>query len=675
MTGGSHSPRRGAFLAGVTFLTVLLALVPGAIATHSAASGLVHAGAPAAASHPAAAPSASPHPAARGQNGSTFSPYCAQVDTYVCVSIANQTEPAIVPPAGSYVSSALPNTTQDLFLIIKSRFNLTNPNSCLGCPNAPIILNVTSVLWNGDPYYSQWDGSIWHGTSPSYFTVNGYFPGDKSFPYWYQVEFSHTQNGVATAFPGMAVTWWIELTYNISGVFVHHEGPRFQFTYAGAWAFSPDPGALNYAGAAAALEDVNLTLTPRDPNWNDSVHVQLNTSQADAFTHATISAAYLDIKEVGPAGNEIGNATFSFPVVVNQSGFGVVNTSVTIPPEYAQVAMATVDFWITAWDSGNNQIVTPVGNYTVGGNGTFVSGIFQDDISVATNPTPVGFSTPGTVTLTPGQTVQLTISSRNPTTSINAAQIAYNFSYPRLHELASGHIALDRVRSTVWNVTLPALPVGSYFNFTVDAWDFTQRLEVSPEFGYVVPTFESQVPIVPLNASFFYIFIFDNGSDSWVTGATVTITGPSGYFNAITNSTFGVAYPNATNSHYAPLLVVANVSYQVTVNDPRFLPPGGAVRAISVNLTAYHDLSFHGTLQQGTNYIVLQEGNALLFYLNSTPPGPVFSSSPPVNGLLGPVPLAGILGLTGALIAAALVVPWYRQIRLHRQEEEKRITL
>jgi hypothetical protein len=178
------------------------------------------------------------------------------------------------------------------------------------------------------------------------------------------------------------------------------------------------------------------------------------------------------------------------------------------------------------------------------------------------------------------------------------------------------------------------------------------------------------------NSSFFYVFVYDNGSQSWVSGAKVQIQGPNGFVNSVSNTTLGVAYPNATRTPFIPLLLPANASYLVTVVDPWFVPPGArSTTPINVTVVALHSMTLRQSLQQGANDLVVLEGNSILFYLNATPPMPTVSPSVQSGIPSSVVPAAAVFGFLGATIALAFIGPWWIAIRRRRKEEEKRVTL
>lgn len=610
--------------------------------------------------------------------GSTFNPPCYKIDTTVCISVQNQNETDIIPPTGSFISSVQPNCTTDIILVVKSHNPLDWVNAPHYGPNSPLALNVTGTLWNGDLFYSQYDGSIWHSNSPTnWWTAQPIVTQNLTYPYWYTVTLSaHASNGAPNFFPGMTVHWWMYITYNVTTTqtaYIHHLGPSFQYTCAGAWPYSPYPGSSQYAGSSAVSQDVNITVAPRSPNFNDSVHITVNTTQADALTNATIGAnSYVDVAETAPNGTMIGTTTLPFPVSV-VSGFGAVTTAVVIPASFSQIAGAAVTYTISIRDVANDLLVTAPVTYIVGANGSFLSGIFTDDIELATNPTSVAAEPAGFASLMPGQQLNISVTSRNPGTAISAAEVVYQVGYPLLHETVQLRVPFVRESSTQFAGHIPGLPLGAFVNFTVFTWDFEQRLEISPEFGYYTPDLANAVPEIPGNASFIYVFVYDVGSQTWVSGAEVQIQGLAGSYNSISNTTIGVTYPNQTFAPFTPLLLAANTSYNIIVNDPWFVPADGyAPNSVNATVLVLHSMSARQTLYQGPQYAVLQEGSAIVFWLNSTPPAAPIS---PAVSTTGAVPLAAVIGIVAAVVCSVPLLLWFRQIRARRKAEEKRVTL
>lgn len=677
-TSGRTTASLSLSLAAVALVVLLLGIPAFSVPASSSSAPVAHptSAAPLAAASPSALAASGPRASApvAPATSATFNPPCYPIDLGVCVSIALPTETNIVPPLGTFVSTAQPNSTSDLPLVIKSRVKLDWPAAAHYGQKSPINLNVSANLWNGDPYYSIQQGDYYHAANPQNVWTGPFAqPSNISgYVYWYNVSISaKSSNNVRLFFPGETVTWWIELTYNNSYTYVHHESPHFVFTYSGAWPYSPYPGSNQYAGSSATFQDISLTVDPLSPNWNDSVNLVLNTTQADVISNATIGAAYVDVSEMSQYGSPLLNGTFTFPVSVSTAGYGATSTSVRIPAAYAQSPGATVTYALTIFDVPGDQLVTPPATWVVGGNGSFLSGVFVDDLVLNSSPSSV--IALGAAVLNPGQQLNLTLTSRNPGTSISSAQVVAEISYPLLRQTVSVTRTFTRVSSTIFTGSIQGLPLGSFVNFTVLAWDFNQRLEVSSQFGYSTPDFQTYDPILDANATFFYVLVFDNSSHTWVNGVKVQVQGPSGGFNSVGNTTLGLAYPNQTRNNFLPLLLAANASYTITVTDPYFVPAGAASASpVTVNVLGLHEMTTtHQTLAQAPTYAVVQQGNEILFWLNATPPAP--TPSPSVPG--GTVPIAGVIGLVAIAIAAVPLGMWWSQIRARRKEEEKRVTL
>src|SRR5580704_16386003 len=167
----SRTFARGGLVAGSVALLMVLVVSglggPTVAAHPDSSAGSASAAVPseAAVSHPAGASDASRSGAVTPANNSSFNPTCAKINTTVCVSIANQGEPEIVPPAGGFFASVEPTPKTDLPLIIKSRYLITTTTDPKNGPESPIALNVTGKLWNGDTYATADDGTVWHSNN------------------------------------------------------------------------------------------------------------------------------------------------------------------------------------------------------------------------------------------------------------------------------------------------------------------------------------------------------------------------------------------------------------------------------------------------------------------------------------------------------------------------------
>ncbi|MCI4346771.1 MAG: hypothetical protein L3K07_08505 [Thermoplasmata archaeon] len=607
---------------------------------------------------------------------------CYDLNKTVCVQVVPPAtgvppSPNIIPSPGNRSSAVLPNATDSIQLYIRATWNIVYPGAVNVGPHAPIALNVTGVLWNGDPYYATFDHSIWNSRSSTdpYYQLVPNAPVNVTWPYVWQVTFwNRSSVGTPTWFAGMSINWWIYLvTRGTGNTYFGWSSPSFSYTVAGAWPSSPYPAALQYGGANASATDLSIRQVPLQPNWNDTVRITLSTTSADLLTRATIGATSLYVQEKLANGAPYQSGTFNFPVQITGTQ-GASVTTVAIPAAFSQISGVQVSYWITSSDTALNeidQITTPLFSYTIHDNGSFQNGQFANDLLLTTTPTDVELGGPPTPVVAPGQNVTITIQSRNAGASILTAVVDYTFTYNTTGEVAQGQVAFLRNNSTTMHAVLPPFPLGSLVSFTVLAWDYQMLLDVSHVYTFETPTLTIIVPEIPLNLTFFTVFVYDNSSGTWVNGATVQIQDPTSYVNSVSTTQFGIAYPNETLSRWTPLLVPANVTYNISVLDRSFVPPGGlAAGLISVNLYATHAMSNQGTLAQTDTYTVIQEGPSIFFYLNTSAPGPLFS---PASGTV--VPLSAVFGLAGAFLGAVLIVPWWLNIQARRKAEEKRVTL
>ena len=608
---------------------------------------------------------------------------CYSLNATICISVTNSSVPNVVPLSGSHVSSVEPPANTTLTFWIRSATNLIWPgNVSTSGPRTPIQLNATAVLWNGVPYYSGADGTVWHPVGTDWWTY-GPVGVNKTYPYYYGVSMAaKTLSGVPEWFPGMTVTWWVYFVQNTSGVFSHWSSVPFQFTFQGAWPASPYPGDPQYAGSAAATEDLALSQDPSTPNFNDSVAVTVVTTPLDLVTSATLGGGYLDLLETAPDGAVLNSTTFPFSVSVHAS-VGAVAYTVSIPASLARSPGALVQYRVTAWDTsqwaagqaGPDQIVSSWSNYTVNGNGSFRNGDFAQDLSVSTVPTGPGLSSGLPATVPPGTPVTLTLASTYASTAIESAEIELVLNDPAINATVQETLSLERDNSTHFTGVIPAVPLGGLVHYRVVAWDFLQDREVSGLFAYQSETLAQEFPSPPLNSTFFEVYVYDNGTGSWVTGANVGITqlGGQGFVHLTAQTFGGEAYPNETGEAFVPALLTANASYQIEVTDPSFVPVvGSSAPTVSVELEMPHNPARSGVVEVGSDYVVEESGPAIYFWLNQTVGGATYSPSVD-SGLL--LSWFGALGLLGFAVAAIPLAAWWLRIRRSRAEQEKRVTL
>ncbi len=656
---GAPGPTGPRVLGAVGLLLVLAISATAAGAANAGASSLSAAPSPALAS-PAAAPQANPS--------------CYNLNQTICVAMQNSTEPNVIPVAGSHVSAVEPPSTTTLTLYVESTYSLVWPTAHYVGTFSPISLNISGTLWNGVPYYNASDNSIWHPPGTSWWAF-GPTGENATYPYWYAVNITARTASGPEFFPGMHVAWWLYITSNSSGVLHHFSSVTFQYTYAGAFPASPYPGAYQYGGASAALEDVAISQSPAAPNFNSSVAVNLTTTALDLTSAATLGGGYLDFTEYAPDGAVLESTAWTFPVQAVGTT-GAVATGLTIPASLAQVPGALVEYSVTVWDTnsyGPDQVVSPVYNYTVNGNGSFAAGDFDDNLVLSATPAAALLGGAPPPEIHAGQAVRVLVTSRNPATSILTAELRYSFDYPGIGESAIEQVAMQRLNATNFVGTIPAMPLNATVSYTVTAWDFVQDETTSPEFTYTTPSLAAEVASVPTNSTFFLTYVYDEGQHAWVTGATVTVDALTGFVRTLGTTFLGVDYPNATGSPFVPVFLPAGATYRVYVNDSSFRPGGATAPSVQLLLRAPHRFTTTGVIAVGDDYEVEESGNAFYFFLNDTGPGITYSPG------TGSIDTGTVLGAGIGLAALALVgVPtllWWRSIRARRMAEERRVTL
>ncbi|MCI4357885.1 MAG: hypothetical protein L3J95_02095 [Thermoplasmata archaeon] len=694
----------GALLIGLSTAVILFLL---STSMMGISPGTAHAAAPAAWSpmgpaqsapsedlHATSSTHSAPVASDRSNAVTTFNPRCFGITKSTCVRICTPTTPNVVPTGVNHSSAVQPTYTQNIYLCVMSTKTLiyAPTNVPTSGPRSPLALNVTGVQWNGDPYMCTCDGSTYHSDTTTWWTVDTGLSGtNATYPYVYDVTVwnrSNGSSGTQNFYPGETVTWWIYIVnYTNTSGYTHNSSVQFHYRVAGAWAFSPWLGSGQYAGPNASTGDLRLKWSPRTPNWNDTVNVSLAVTPADVTNRTAIGSATLIIEQF--AGTQlVANAThrgFVIGSFTNSSGVtikGNDTANTTISPTFTQQPGDTIVFWVVAQDNAlgaNDTIVYPSQSFIVNGNGSFSSGVFSDDVSVASSPPQVAQPVINASTLqivpsvvNPGQNVSVTIQSRSSTTSLFNALVVYSLTYAPLSERSSAVLSLNRVNSTTFRGTIPGMPLNSSVNFTVLAFDYTHHLDVSAAYSYSIPSLSTYVAVLPTNDTFFYIYVYDNGSSKYVSGALVQIRGPTPAFNTVSSTRFGIAYPNGTGNNFLPLLLAANVTYNISVTTQQITTTNGG-HELSVHVFGTNPMTIHSTLAKGEDYFVVQEGDSLYFWVNGTVPAIIFSPNAGAAG--GGIQLAALLALAGTAVMAFVLYRWFDQIQKRRKAEERRVTL
>jgi hypothetical protein len=675
-------------------------IAPTGVATSGPGNALLgHAGAGASRSAGPMTAVRSIAPSAVRAANATFNPECFPLNATLCVSIAAPTTPDIIPIPPNHNAPYMPNATDNITLYLKSEYNLQFPGDQANGPKSPIAINVSGILWNGDPYFCTCDDSIWHanfgGTNQgTWWTAPQGLQGtNKTYPDIYEIQIlPHNYYGQQQFFAGETVSWYIYVvSYNTkhqteTGTQV---GPTFTYRIAGAWPFSPWPEAVQYGGPNASTSDLTARASPLVPNWNDTIALTIQLTAA-AVTNRTLIGLpasafvpYVRLSEMAPNGTPlVQNATYLFPYQTGTGGASELN--LTLPATLTQVAGATLTYQITVQDAAKyetNTIALPMQTVIINGNGSFPTEVFPNDLflntSINTNPVFITQVTaPNITTIGPGVNLTITVQTRSLSTSIQSAEVLYTFTYLPLGESTFNVLPMVRVNSTAFWVNIPSMPLSSVINFTVEASDYSHHLDISPVYEYATQTLPEWVTVIPQNETFFYIYVFNNQTQSYLSGSQVQIREVrAAGINTLSTTRFGIAYPNATGNDYLPLLVPANETYNITVIPYASANLASEDHEIDVVFNATGQTAIareHRTLQKGGDYYVLQEGNSLYFWVNGTVSTTIYA---PSQGNSGVTAIAGIIGLAGAAVVSIVVWMWFRDVQARRKAEEKRVTL
>ena len=684
---------------------------------------------------PASKPVAPARPDIRANGNTTnFTLPCWSVNLTICVGFnATTINGSDVVPQAPYLNASYPNypgVGNDLLFDVYSTYNLqknwggSNSTQELSGPLAYLYLNVTDVEWNGIPWFCSCDDSIWHANAnvnwaPNAFlyvnqTVTNFITNPQGAPGKLMAHFRYTltisgmgtsaNNQPAPNFPaGSYVQWSVSSTKasgsnntgytnstqkNFGGPFTYYVGGAW--FWAGSSCFPREPcypnaptaNSINCPllgqnpSAAAFRCNIQTTMNPPGggPSVNTPVVVSLQTNAtAQNYTKALMSGASIALTAYYPNGTFWRTWSAGFKPYQHWPTF---SANVSIPAAFFQNAGSSVDFNITAWDGYDDALVSQNFSEVTNTSGIFPPGTtFVQNINLTTDPGYIGNETPdgldnGTYPGLPiGTVLNVSIASRNSSVPLEMAWLVAHINFSSSGYQQTVVMSMDRIVSAYWYLNLKALPMGSNVSFYVKVWDANQTTLSSHWYHFYVPTIVNPTA----NEGFFYVEVYDNRSDAWVTGANVSIIGEDGAVTIKTQTFAGMAYPNVTGKQFTPTFLPANATYAITVHWAGFSAAGtlNGTHGIRVQIFLTHQMTTDKVLAAGANWIVKEVKDVILFSLNVPAPPPTFSHS------VTPGYMYLLSGL-GLLAASAMVWPVYtmwRGIRRKAEEEEKRITL
>ncbi|MEM4293556.1 MAG: hypothetical protein QXJ27_05265 [Thermoplasmata archaeon] len=522
------------------------------------------------------------------------------------------------------------------------------------------MVNVTSVLWDGTEWYSEYDGTVWHRNASGY--AAPYYYRESEYKVKVVIWARNGEGGEYNFQPGSRITWWVAVsncTYDAeTGAWVTHylESSRYTFEIGGAWPYKPPE---------SDLFDKNLVsyFTPTSPNIGDDVEVCIET-QPDV--NVKIQGASVEGKFIYP---DAPPQEFYLGFSPGEGEWPSKNATARISGYYHSKPEIRCEFRIVAWDPFYHKIYSDTYEYTVSKNGTWkYPNNFAQNIRVKSKPENVTANTTKIPQVDMGTEVNITIESIFQDVPIKVAYIYYTITNTWHNVPLKGKNQMIRIKSTELYYVIPGQPQGVNVTFYIRAWDVNNTPITSKNYTYSVKTLP---PAISKTKAIFYVGVIEIKEDKQrpVPFVNITILNDSWQCHTQTDYT-GYTYPNMTGNRYAPYYLTVGEKYVIIIyldNNTTIYFSYNLTREQSGNETLYETvLNLTG---KATRIRVFRENNTITCYLNAPKAPPVYAEILEPQYLL----MAGeILGVTIVLVPLA----YYFNLRRRKaEEEEKRITV
>ena len=542
-----------------------------------------------------------------------------------------------------------PGPDDNVVIIMHSQYKIEDDNEPPFYTAA--MINVTNVLWNGVPWYSEIDDTVWHrnvsSPGPYYYRIDDY---TVKFVIWNK-HIDPSTGRVSYYFPpGSDVTFWIyasnktRVTENNQTYWKNHylESHRYTFEVKGAWPYKP----TNTPKDELFEKNINLTIEPMEPNTGDAILVRI-ASRSDV----EIAGAYLQIEGWYANGTPMGREVYEFKP--ENKTWPSLNATCIIPAKWQAEPNAVIKFNVTAWDRWNHEITS--NNYTIKVSEEGIwkyPGKFDANIEVFFDP-DITFDD----TLMPGTPLNITIKSRFEHVAIEEAYLHYSMYDPWYNITLRGKIRFNKISSTERYVVFPGQSPGVEVEFYITAYDIADNKIQSANYSY---KFEDVTLSPPKNKGIFYVRIYDYAAGGYVKGVNVTFLNATWRCTTQTNE-FGLAYPNVTGQKYTPYFLSLNETYKVIVVYGEY------------NLSVMYDLKYNQSgyeiIEETKNYTIIKNNNTIEFIFNKPKPPPVFAAVVPFPTW------STIGGIVGCAIALPVVYVIYSRKRKKIEAERRRITV
>ncbi|MEF8874250.1 MAG: hypothetical protein V5A88_06210 [Candidatus Thermoplasmatota archaeon] len=475
----------------------------------------------------------------------------------------------------------------------------------------PAMINVTNVLWDGTPWYAEYDNTVWrrNGSEEKYFervnpyqvklTIWGEDPRpnyDYQFPPGCYVSF-HLRVGNKTKEDGV----WVDR---------YLESEKYHYNVTGAFPERP----IDTPEEDLFKDNIELDYHPESPSMRDDVKVNI-TSKSDI----KLNSGSLQMKAVYPNGTQDYYQYFFTPNNENET-WPSISATATIEEEWHDIPHTTIIFNVSARDPHGNEVVSQNYSYEVEEVGVWeYPGQFDPNVKLTTEPDVSEYNT----TIPRNTGVEVTIESRNENVPIENAYLFYNITNTWHGVPYEGQWKMIQDSPTTWSYEIPAQDPEVNVEFFIRAWDLNENMIESEKYFYTIQE-EPEDP-EERGQSLFYVNVYDSELDQHVSDVKVEIGNRSWETTTYTDIS-GRCYPNVTGNSYTPQYLTINETYWIEVYYPHEIR-NETREMVHIEYELKHPASRNETetIYDKGNLVVIRENDTLKFEYNSPPEPPEFA--------------------------------------------------
>jgi len=497
----------------------------------------------------------------------------------------------------------------------------------------PAMINVTNILWDGTPWYAEYDNTVWrrNGTGEKYFErINAY-----------QVElniWSEIPDREGYQFPpGCHVSFHLYVGNKTreDGVWVNRylESEKYHYNVSGAFPARP----IDTPEDELFEENIDLDYHPREPSMRDSVEVNI-TSGSDV----KLGSGSLQMEAVYPDGTNDYYQYFFRPDNENVS-WPAKSATAIIEDEWHDIPHTTIIFHVSARDPYGNEVVSQNYTYQVEEIGVWnYPGQFDPNVRVTTEPDVSGYN----ATVSRDRGVEVTIESRDDNVPIENAYLFYNITNTWHGVPFQGQWQMEQKSPTRWSYEIPVQYPEVNVEFFIRAWDLNESMIESEKYSYTVE--EEPEDLEERGLSTFHVAVYDVEFDRYVPEVKVEIGNRSWETTTQTNL-YGLCYPNVTGEQTYKFLTI-NETYWIQVYYPHEVN-NETREMVRIEYELKHSAFRNETeiLYDEGNLVVIRENDTLRFEYNSPPEPPEFAEVHPGHDLYTVFSVFIVVGIAGPI--------------------------